>query len=489
MRCVPAVRVREMNESPVNPGGEFVLYWMTAFRRTQTNFALQRAVEHALEFDKPLVILEALECDYPWASDRLHRFILDGMCDNEESLRESAACYYPYAEPKPGAGKGLLQSLARDACVVIADDWPAFFLPKLVRAAAEKVRVRLEAVDSNGLLPLRATPRAFTTANSFRIYLKKHLAAHLQGVPERDCLSKVALRSMGSVPGKVEKRWPRASRALLDGAPSALLKLPIDHEVLPVAHRGGSREGLERLQRFVKKKLARYGEDRSAPEEDGTSRLSPYLHFGHISTHDVLEALVRHEKKPRKELGPVKGARRSLVGLSEEAEAFLDELVTWRELGFNTISKREDATRFESLPEWAKRTLDKHRKDPRPRRATPKKLEQAGTDDRVFNAAQRQLLAEGWFHNSARMIWGKKILEYSATPEEALKTMTHLMSRYSLDGRDPNSVSGFFWVLGRYDRPWGPERPIFGTVRYMSSDTPDKLRKLRGYVEKWAPLR
>jgi deoxyribodipyrimidine photo-lyase len=174
-------------------------------------------------------------------------------------------------------------------------------------------------------------------------------------------------------------------------------------------------------------------------------------------------------------------------GLSEPAEMFLDQLVTWRELGYNFCSHRVDYDRYESLPVWALTTLEKHAPDPRPHRYALPVLEAGETHDPLWNAIQRQLVRDGWFHNYLRMLWGKKILEWSTHPRDALDAMVQLMNRYSLDGRNPNSYTGYFWVLGRYDRPWGPERPIFGTVRYMSSASTARKVRVREYLRRYAP--
>jgi deoxyribodipyrimidine photo-lyase len=163
------------------------------------------------------------------------------------------------------------------------------------------------------------------------------------------------------------------------------------------------------------------------------------------------------------------GARAGWWGLSPGAEAFLDQLVTWRELGFAFCAHRPDHREYGSLPAWARATLAAHARDPRARVYSAAELLDARTHDPLWNAAQRQLLAEGTIHGYLRMLWGKKVLEWTDTPEEALAILLELNDRLALDGRDPNSVSGIFWCLGRHDRPWGPERPVFGTVRYMSS--------------------
>jgi deoxyribodipyrimidine photo-lyase len=168
-------------------------------------------------------------------------------------------------------------------------------------------------------------------------------------------------------------------------------------------------------------------------------------------------------------------------------ESFLDELITWREIGFNMCWQREDYDQFASLPEWSKQTLAEHGDDPRQYVYGLEEYEAAATHDELWNAAQRQLVRDGRIHNYLRMLWGKKILEWSASPQEALGTMIELNNKYALDGRDPNSYSGIFWVLGRYDRAWGPERPIFGKVRYMSSENTARKLSVRGYIEQYGP--
>jgi deoxyribodipyrimidine photo-lyase len=247
--------------------------------------------------------------------------------------------------------------------------------------------------------------------------------------------------------------------------------LSIDHRPARTALRGGAREAGRRLRRFVSDGLERYAEEGGDPDADATSGLSPWLHFGHVSTFEVIRAVLRHECwTPARLARRPNGRREGFWGVSPSAEAFLDQLVTWRELGFATCAHRPDHREYGSLPAWARATLDAHAADPRAEGFGYDALAAARTGDRVWNAAQRQLLEYGVVHNRLRMLWGKKILEWSPSPHEALDAMLDLNDRYALDGRDPNSVSGIFWCLGRYDRPWGPERPIFGKVRYMSSE-------------------
>jgi deoxyribodipyrimidine photo-lyase len=267
----------------------------------------------------------------------------------------------------------------------------------------------------------------------------------------------------------IPRRWPPAETKLLQGDFDTLRTLPIDHRVGPTPIQGGSRAGAAVLRRFLTTRLTRYSEDRNHPDDDVTSGLSPYLHFGYISVHEVAANVMKTENWSQTGLNSrATGARSGWWGMSPSAEGFLDELVTWRELGFNMAWQRLDFEEYDSLPDWSRATLAKHAKDHRPHVYSLREFEEARTHDSLWNAAQIQLLREGRIHNYLRMLWGKKILEWSSSPREALAIMIELNNKYALDGRDPNSASGIFWVLGRYDRPWGPERPIFGTVRYMS---------------------
>lgn len=475
MNSVPDVRIQARSDEPVRADGEYVLYWMIAARRLRWNFALDRAVEWCEKLRKPLVILEALRCDFPWATERTRRFVLDGMADHAQARLPAGALYYPYADSAPGDGKGLLACLAEKAAVIVTDEFPCFFLPKMVTAAARKMPVLLEQVDSNGLLPLRAAPKEFSTAHSFRRFLQKDLPAQLLNFPMEDALAGAKLPPGKLLPKKIASRWPMFRTT------------PGCNTENPEQLRGGSNAARKRLQSFLRGKLDAYEENRNDPDRDGSSGLSPYLHFGHISAHEIFSALARRERwRPSRLALRSNGSRAGWWGMSSSAEAFLDQVVTWRELGFNFCHHRSDYDRFESLPAWAQKTLREHARDRRTHKYTLEEFDAAKTPDPLWNAAQTQLIAEGKIQNYLRMLWGKKILEWTRSPREALAVMIELNNRYALDGRDPNSCSGIFWCLGRYDRPWGPERPIFGTVRYMSSANTARKLHVQEYLQKYS---
>jgi len=485
---VPPIRIWKADDNGINPEGEFVLYWMIAFRRSHWNFSLQRAVDWAKALRKPLVILEALRCGYKWASDRLHRFILDGMVDNMHQLKKHNAYYYPYVESKYGEGRGLLEALSAKACVVITDDFPAFFIPRMVAAASRKIPILFEKVDSNGLLPIRVADRVFTTAYSFRHFLQKTLPDHLLDLPKAHPLKGTRLPKLKGMPSAIRKRWPIATPPLLGRDSKMLNTLPLDHEVGIVEQRGGPVAAQKVLSEFLLNRLNSYQEKRNQPEEEIASGLSPYLHFGHISAHQVFHEVVEGEGWFFDRLsGKATGSKSGWWGIRMFAEAFLDQLITWRELGFNMCWQRGDYDQYGSLPPWARETLKVHEKDKRKFTYTLKEFEEGITHDPLWNAAQTQLLREGRIHNYLRMLWGKKILQWSNTPKKALKIMIELNNKYALDGRDPNSYSGIFWVLGRYDRPWGPERPLFGKIRYMSSENTARKVSVKEYIKRYSP--
>lgn len=479
---VPTVRVSPVNDAPLRMDGDYVLYWMIAARRPGHNFGLQRAVEHALRLGKPLLVLEALRAGHRWASARFHQFVVDGMRDNAQAFHRPGVRYFPYLEPRPGEGRGLLAALAARAAVVVTDDFPCFFLPAMVAAAGAAIGVAMEAVDSNGLLPVRAMDKVHATAYSFRRALQQTLPAHLPHRPMADPMAALTGPAPDLPPG-IAARWPHALAWLDDGG--SLEAMPISQQVRAAGLRGGPVAARAALQQFLSQGLDGYGTDRNHPDRDAASGLSPYLHWGHLSSCEIFDAVMAREGWLGTTPQRATGSREGWWGIGANADAFLDQVITWRELGYNFTSRRDDYDRFESLPPWALATLDAHAADEREWVYDLATLEQSRTHDPLWNAAQRQLVSEGRMHNYLRMLWGKKILQWSATPREALAVMIELNNKYALDGRNPNSYSGIFWVLGRYDRPWFPERPIFGVVRYMTSESAARKLRLKEYLKRY----
>src|SRR5689334_15946042 len=241
MPLADALRATSVNSTAIAPRGPYVLYWMIAARRTSWSFALDHAIARARELGRPLVIFEPLRAGYRWASDRMHAFVLQGMADNARACARAGITYVPYVESAAGDGAGLLAALARRACMVVTDEQPGFFLPRMVAAAGAALPVRLEQVDGNGVLPLRAADRAFPTAAAFRRHLQAQLPRHLAALPEALPLARLprGVRD-ADVAGAILRRWRPPSAALLAAEPAALAALSIDHRVPPVAVRGGA---------------------------------------------------------------------------------------------------------------------------------------------------------------------------------------------------------------------------------------------------------
>ena len=358
----------------------------------------------------------------------------------------------------------------------------------MTQSAAQKVTVLMEQVDSNGLLPLRASGRVFTTAASFRRHLQKTLLPFFatEHFPMSSPLSSSPYLPNAVIPKRITQKWRPIHTDRFQQ--NELAKLNIDHTVQPT-DQGGTKAAAALLDQFLDTRLHRYHSHRNALENGSASALSAHIHFGHISVHEIAQrAFESCQWSPNCVAPKPSGSREGWWGATTAVESFIDELVTWRELGYVFCFHRTaDYDQYESLPSWALKTLADHRDDPRPYLYTLDEFESAHTHDPLWNAAQRQLVQEGRIHNYVRMLWGKKILEWTASPKEALHIMTHLNNKYALDGRDPNSYSGIFWCLGRFDRAWGPERPIFGKVRFMSSDSTMRKLKAKNYVKRYQP--
>lgn len=481
---VPEERIRKEGTSKINEKGRYVLYWMTSARRLHSNFGLQFAVEEANKRGLPLLVFEALRRNYRWANKRHHTFILEGMKWNAEEA-EGLCNYRAWVETSVDTGKDILGELAKEAALVVTDYYPCFFLPRMIQKAGASLPVALFAVDSNGVIPLQSSDRHYTTAHSFRRFVQKTIPRVIRQLPLLNPLETLGNTSpiQLSMDDRLGNPCEAISRAL-----SSVDSLNWSDDVSIGELQGGRGSALEKMERFLEAKLDVYHENRNAVDDWGTSLLSPYLHYGHIGGAEIVrEVLVREgwdtEHLPEK----ASGSREGWWGVTPGSEAFLDQIITWRELGFHFCHHNLDTyDTFEGLPEWAKITLNEHASDKREETYSLEELEGARTADPIWNAAQRQLVQTGLMHNYLRMLWGKKVLQWSASPREALERLVHLNNKYALDGRDPNSYSGIFWVFGRFDRAWGPERPIFGKTRYMTSDSTRRKLKLDRYLTRFA---
>ncbi len=481
----------------VNPGN-CVVYWMISARRTQWNHGLEHAIKMANEKNLPLVVVEPLAINHGWVNDRSHTFIIQGMIDNKNAFEGSPITYVPYVEHKAKEGKGLLSRWMENAQILVIDDFPTYHPRKVLEIAISIAKCEIHCVDSNGFIPLRSEDRAFTTAYSLRRHLHKTILTHMQDFPHPNPISLGAnlpsfnqtmvtdVFSHCNTPMTSEDFLRNVSQGKAVGT-KELSTLAIDHTVPPVEHTpGGAIAANLCWNNFLENKLVNYSENRNQPELKGSSGLSPYLHFGHIGVHQILSDIFQKYSWDISEIIlPNNGRRAGWWNLPPDVEGFLDQVITWRDLGFLHCANVENHVRFESIPDWAKLTLKIHQNDPRPYIYSFDEFENANTHDDLWNAAQIQLRKDGIIHNYLRMLWGKKILEWSPTPEIAMEYMTTLNDKWALDGRDPNSYTGIGWVLGKFDRGW-TERSVYGKIRCMTTDSTKRKYKTKRYVENYS---
>jgi len=450
----PRVTVRR--QGAPDPGGRCVAYWMQRAQRALDNPALDVAVEAANALRQPVVIFFAPVPFYPHANLRHYAFLAQGIPETAERARKRAIGFVLRRYPEHSLLKFCDEV---KASLVIGDENPMREPSHWRELAAKKLRVPLWTVDADVLVPSKLLEKEQYAARIIRPRLWRRLEQFL--APPRNPKA------------KIEWENPRGLHALPDDGSFDIMEdwQSLDRSVQPVdSFRGGTDQALKLLHDLVTHKLTHYPECHGKPEVDGTSRLSPYLHFGHIGPHTVAQAV---EKS--------KASRAS-------KDDFLDQLITWRELSINFVHFNPLYDSIESAPDWAHRTLAAHAHDQRPVVYSRQKLEHAETHDELWNAAQRQMLNTGWMHNYMRMYWAKKILEWSVSPAVAYQTAVYLNDKYFLDGRDPNGYAGIAWAIaGKFDRPWF-ERPIFGTIRYMSGNAARKKFDADKYIEQMAGL-
>jgi len=437
-----AERSRSLASRPEALAGEFVLYWMHHAVRGHENPALDVALTLANRRRLPVLVFQGLGGRHPYNNDRHHTFILEGARDAHVELGKLGVRAVFHHDPT-GRKPSPLHWLSKRAAVVVFEDFPAPPFPAWAQASAQRSPAPVIAVDCACIVPMQRQPRLFQRAYEFRRYNQSEF--------ER----RVALSWQEVEPAV------RPFNGSLNLTPLALATADfdeicahceIDHSIPPVAHTpGGSLAGYKRWERFVREGLQRYARDRNdaaIPWPRGVSRLSPYLHHGHVS--------------------PFRIAREALQAGGEGADKFLDELLVWRELAFNFCFHTTDPERLEVLPDWAQETLNAHAPDARPMLVDDESLARSRSDDELWDLAQTSLRIHGELHNNLRMTWAKAIPLWRPTPQAALKTLIELNHRYALDGSDPNSYGGLLWSLGLFDRPF-PEAPVTGRLRTRST--------------------
>ena len=445
-------RVRRLNDAMPRAGSAYILYWAQANRRVDSNHGLAFAAELANEHRLPLLFYEGLTCMHPFASNRLHQFVLEGVPDNARRARGLGMGYVFHHHARKNDPHDAVYRLTSGAAALVTDDYPSFIPEQYNCTVPSKLDIPYYAVDSSCIVPMQVFGKQEYAAYTIRPKIRKVLDAWLQPV---------------HLP-RLKRLWENASCASMVHTgirPDTLPKSEIDHSILPSRrYRGGRSEAKRRLRHFLQRNLRRYASLAREPSAEATSRLSPYLHFGHVSSLEVALAV-------RKYAGEHK-----LI-----ADEFLEELIVRRELAFNFARYGPRRASLSALPQWARATLEKHSGDHREYVYSREQFEQAATHDPLWNAAQTELLTDGVIHGYYRMYWGKKIIEWSPSHPEALETMIYLHDRYALDGRDPNTYANILWCFGLHDRPWA-ERPVFGTVRYMSLEGMRRKTNVEAYI-------
>ncbi len=414
-----------------------MLYWLQSSQRATYNLALNYAISKANELDKPLLVCFGLAKTFPEANLRHFRFLLEGLKDAELQLQNLGITLVVLDESPELA----IPAVAKDACFVVVDRGYLRLVKQWYQHVAHRLTCPLVQVEDNVVVPIEtASPKEEYSAATLRPKIHRQLpifsaASTIPLVLKRQSLN---------------LQYPSLNDSLnLTNLDRLLDSLGIDKSVSAASFTGGTTQAQKHLTQFTKTKLSQYPEQKNDPTKDFTSNLSPYLHYGQISPLEVAQQVLHAEA-------------------SEAAKAvFLEELIVRRELAINYVHYNPTYDSFEGLPNWAKNTLTAHQTDRRLYIYFLEALETAQTHDPNWNAAQNQLRKTGKMHGYMRMYWGKKILEWTKTPQDAYKIALYLNNKYELDGRDPNGYAGVAWCFGKHDRPW-KERAIFGTIRYMN---------------------
>ena len=442
---VEANRIRVVKDVPPRAEGRYVQYWMQQAMRAEQNPALDHAIELANALGLPVLVSFGLTGQvsepYPEANARHYAFLLQGLAEVEAALGGAGIGFCI----RYGAPPDVTLALAEDAAVLVCDR--GYLRPQRAWQAAvsERIGCRLVEVETDAVVPVeQVSTKHEYAARTIRPKIERLRDAYL--VAHRRPAMKVRARGVLA-----------ASDVDLSDPLKVAAGLKVDQSVGPVKRFvGGGAAARERLSAFLGGGFDGYAGSRSEPSRASVSHMSPYLHFGQISPVEIALA-----------------ARAASVGGRDDRASFLEELIVRRELAQNHCWFEPRYDRYDSMPDWARKTLADKAKDERPYLYGRAQLEAGETHDRYWNAAMREMRETGYMHNRLRMYWGKKIIEWTPSPEEAFATTLAINNRYFVDGRDANSFTNVGWLFGLHDRPWF-RRPVFGTVRYLGDAT---LRK------------
>jgi deoxyribodipyrimidine photo-lyase len=428
-----------------------VIYWMSRDQRVHDNWALLFTQGIAKQNDSELAVIFNLVPDFLEASIRQYGFMLKGLEEIEKELAKHNIPFFLLQGKPQDTISNFIEE--HNVSIIISDFDPLRIKRIWKRDLAKKINIPFYEVDSHNIVPCKYVSQKLEFgAYTIRPKIHKALIEFLEEFPKPIKMNKPEIM----IPEKID--WKKFEK-----------KLKIDFSVKEVDWIiPGENEAKKTLQRYIHFKLDHYDEGRNNPIMDVQSNLSPYLHFGQISAQRVALEIQK------------------LKNHSKSTEAFLEELIVRRELSDNYCYYNTKYDSFDGFPEWAKRTLNEHKKDKREFIYSLKQFENAETHEDLWNASQRQLLKTGKLHGYMRMYWAKKILEWSISPEEAYKIAIYLNDKYELDGRDPNGYVGCAWAIGGvHDRAWA-ERKIFGKIRYMNYNGCRRKFDVESYIKKWS---
>ncbi len=443
-------RIQALND--LGPAkGDFVLYWMQQSQRAEYNHALEYAIEQANTLDQGILVVFGLMDAYPDANLRHYTFMLEGLQETQAVLAKRGIKMVV----QKGNPADVALAAGQKASLIVCDRGYLRHQRQWRKKVAQKALCRVVQIESDVVVPVEVvSAKAEYAARTIRPKIHKHLNDYLVE-PKSAKLKKSSLNM-------------RISGLDLADIGALAQKLSIDKSIFPVTalFAGGTSVAKKNFKEFLRLRFESYVANRNQPQTDDVSHMSKYLHFGQISPLYLALQILKTGKHPRK-------AR----------EAFIEELVVRRELAMNFVYFMPNYDSYGCLPTWAQKTLAEHEKDRREYLYNRRLLEDAKTHDEYWNAAMQEMKATGFMHNYMRMYWGKKILEWSRTPEQAFNTTLAINNKYFLDGRDANSYAGVAWVFGMHDRAWF-ERSIFGTVRYMAASGLERKCDIQAYVEK-----
>ncbi len=448
--AIQPTRIQTLNSQNARKGN-YVVYWMQQSQRAEYNHALEFAVQQANRLGQGLLVVFGLTDSYPEANLRHYRFMLEGLKETALALGHRGIKMIA----RKGHPAEVAISESRHASLLVCDRGYLRHQKAWRAQVAKQASCPVIQVESDVIVPVQtASEKPEYAARTLRPKILRRLEDYLVDL----------------APTPVDHPSLDLPQEGLDlqNLHGILKHLRLDSSVSAVTpfFQGGTSQAKAMFEDFMNNRWSHYRVNHNQPQTDGTSRMSPYLHFGQISS--LYLALQIKSLSPQLEI---------------EKDPYLEQLIVRRELAMNFTEYTPGYDLFDAIPRWARETLARHQEDKRSYVYTQKQLEDAQTHDPYWNAAMREMKHTGFMHNVMRMYWGKKIIEWSEIPQQAFKTTLSLNNKYLLDGRDPNSYAGVAWNYGVHDRAWA-ERPVFGKVRYMAASGLERKCDIDAYVKK-----